>query len=197
MLRSKPASPMRALHVSNVRHRRTAELRRTRHSPTRHDKLALAIRAAADDRGHLVGEDRGERRQIARPVVLDGEQVADGRLALGDRIQIAHGAPLWRESLGRKRAHSARVFLLCSRTAVIFGAMPDTDKLMPADPSDLADALAFALRFHGRKRMHNADEIMADIVAKRLVEHLERAGFVVMKRPAEVGAAALRRGFTG
>jgi len=75
--------------------------------------------------------------------------------------------------------------------------MPDTDKLMPADPSDLADALAFALRFHGRKRMHNADEIMADIVAKRLVEHLERAGFVVMKRPAEVGAAALRRGFTG
>jgi hypothetical protein len=29
----------------------------------------------------------------------------------------------------------------------------------------------------------------------RLVEHLERAGFVVMKRPADVGAAALGRGF--
>ena len=35
----------------------------------------------------------------------------------------------------------------------------------------------------GRKRVHNADEIMAEIVAKRLVEHLERAGFVVMKKP--------------
>ncbi len=73
--------------------------------------------------------------------------------------------------------------------------MPDADKLTPADVSDLANALAFALRFHGRKRVHNADEIMAEIVAKRLVEHLERAGFVVMKRPPEIGAATLGRGF--
>ncbi len=65
----------------------------------------------------------------------------------------------------------------------------------PADNSDLADALAFALRFQGCKRVHNADEIMAEIVVKRLVEHLERAGFVVMKRPADIGAAALGRGF--
>lgn len=33
------------------------------------------------------------------------------------------------------------------------------DKLTPADPRDLADALAFALRFQGRKRVQNADEI--------------------------------------
>ena len=31
---------------------------------------------------------------------------------------------------------------------------------------------------------HDADEIMAEIVAKRLVEHLERAGFIIMKRSA-------------
>ena len=69
--------------------------------------------------------------------------------------------------------------------------MPD-----PADPRDLADGLAYALRFYGRKkRVHNADELMAEIVAKRLVEHLERAGFVVMKRPAIGGGAALGRGF--
>jgi hypothetical protein len=43
------------------------------------------------------------------------------------------------------------------------------------------------LAYQGRKRMHNADEIMAEIVAKRLVEHLERTGFVVMKRPPEIG----------
>jgi hypothetical protein len=45
--------------------------------------------------------------------------------------------------------------------------MPDADKLAPADPSDLASALAFALRFHGRKRVHNADEIISEIVARR------------------------------
>ena len=73
--------------------------------------------------------------------------------------------------------------------------MPDADKLTPADPSDLAAALAFALRYKGRKRVHNADEIMAEIVAKRLVDHLEGTGFVVMKRPADIGAAALGRGF--
>ncbi|MGA8582973.1 MAG: hypothetical protein WB715_03895 [Roseiarcus sp.] len=68
--------------------------------------------------------------------------------------------------------------------------MPD-DKLTPADPGDLAAALAFALRYAGRKRVHNADEIMSEIVARRLVEHLERSGFVVMKRPPAVGGAAL------
>ena len=73
--------------------------------------------------------------------------------------------------------------------------MYDADQLTPADQQDLADSLAFALRFQARKRVHNADEIMAEIVAKRLVEHLKRAGFVVMKRPPEIGAAALGRVF--
>jgi hypothetical protein len=45
--------------------------------------------------------------------------------------------------------------------------------------------------------VHNADEIMSAIVAKRLVDHLERSGFVVMKRPPIGGAAALGRGFEG
>ena len=49
----------------------------------------------------------------------------------------------------------------------------------------------------GRKRVHNADEIMAEIMAKRLVEHLERAGFAVMQRAAIGGGAALGRGFEG
>jgi hypothetical protein len=43
------------------------------------------------------------------------------------------------------------------------------DRLTPATPEDLADTLAFALRFEGRKRKHDAAEIMARIVAKRLV----------------------------
>ena len=41
-------------------------------------------------------------------------------------------------------------------------------RLTPATAEGVADALAFALRFSGRKRVHNADELMAVIVAKRL-----------------------------
>jgi hypothetical protein len=82
-------------------------------------------------------------------------------------------------------------------TLVRLAPIPMSDKLTPADPRDLADAFAFALRFQGRKRVHDVDEIMAEIVAKRLVEHLERAGFVVMKRPPIGGGAALGRGFEG
>ena len=75
--------------------------------------------------------------------------------------------------------------------------MPDADRLTPADPKDLADALAFALRYSGRKRVHDAAEMMAGIVAKRLVEHLERSGFVVIKKPPVLGAAGIGRGSDG
>ena len=48
--------------------------------------------------------------------------------------------------------------------------MPDADeKLTPADKKDLEDAVAFALRFESRKRVHNADEYMAAIAAERVV----------------------------
>jgi hypothetical protein len=74
--------------------------------------------------------------------------------------------------------------------------MPDApEALTPATPDDIADALAFALRFDGRTRKRDAGEMMARIVAERLVRHLEGAGFVVMKRPPAVGGAALGRGF--
>jgi hypothetical protein len=58
--------------------------------------------------------------------------------------------------------------------------MLDDDKLTPAHPHDLAEAIAFALRYSGKKRVHRADEYMAQIAAERIVEHLERARFVVM-----------------
>ena len=61
--------------------------------------------------------------------------------------------------------------------------------LSPASPDDIADALAFALRFNGRKRARDSGEVMAAIVARRLVEHLEQSGFVVMRKPPAVGAA--------
>ena len=62
------------------------------------------------------------------------------------------------------------------------------DNLTPADPRDLAAAIAFALRFDGRRRVRKSDE--------RLVEHLLRSGFLVMKRPPIGGGAALGQGVT-
>lgn len=56
-----------------------------------------------------------------------------------------------------------------------------------------ATRVCVALR--GRTRVHNAGEIMSEIVAKRLVRHLERAGFVVMRKPPLAGHSALARGF--
>ena len=41
----------------------------------------------------------------------------------------------------------------------------------PADREDFKDALAYALRFAGRKRAHTADDVMARITAERIAEH--------------------------
>jgi hypothetical protein len=71
---------------------------------------------------------------------------------------------------GRRSDSATFLFLLCSSRRVYARPMPDPEKLTPANPDDLASALAFALRFQGRKRVHNADELMAEIVAKRLIE---------------------------
>ena len=68
--------------------------------------------------------------------------------------------------------------------------------LSPAAPEDVVEALAFALRHSRRKRANNADAIVARIVAKRLVDCLARAGFVVMKRPPIAGSAPISGGQT-
>jgi hypothetical protein len=69
----------------------------------------------------------------------------------------------------------------------------DQQKLTPATQEDLAQSLAFALRFEGRKRVHNADQFMAEITARRLVEHLRLSGFVVMKKPRIDGSSPKRQ----
>ncbi len=61
--------------------------------------------------------------------------------------------------------------------------MNKADRLRPATAAEIADSLSFALRYDGRRRVHHADEAMARITADRLVAHLERSGFVLMKRP--------------
>jgi len=68
--------------------------------------------------------------------------------------------------------------------------MPDApDRLTPAEPRDLADAIAFALRYSGGKRVRDADEVGATIAARRIVEYLREARYRVMKRPLAERAA--------
>jgi len=59
--------------------------------------------------------------------------------------------------------------------------MTDASTLRRADSAEVADALAYALRYNGRRRLHHADDVMARITAERLIRHLEQAGFVLMR----------------
>jgi len=68
--------------------------------------------------------------------------------------------------------------------------MPDSDaKLAPADASDIAESISFALLFSGRKRIHDSDRMSASIAADRIVRHLERCGFVILRQPPIGGSA--------
>lgn len=51
-------------------------------------------------------------------------------------------------------------------------------KLTIADPKDLSDTLSSALRFEGKRRYNDSDRLNADIVAKRLVRYLDKAGYM-------------------
>lgn len=80
------------------------------------------------------------------------------------------------------RHHRALVLVLFDKLGYPFG-MSGNPNLRPASADEIAEALSFALRYEGRKRVNHADTMMARITADRLVRHLERSGFVLMKRP--------------
>ena len=69
--------------------------------------------------------------------------------------------------------------------------MSDDHDLRFATPDEIADALVFALQYSGRKRVHHADEAMARITADRLVQHLEKCGFVLMKHAPAPAMSAM------
>ena len=57
------------------------------------------------------------------------------------------------------------------------------NNLRLATHDEVSDALAHALRFNGRKRSRDADEMQARITAGHLLRCLEMSGFVLMRRP--------------
>ena len=72
--------------------------------------------------------------------------------------------------------------------------MSDDDKLSlrPASTEEIEQSLSFALRFEGRKRVHHADDVMARITAERLVLHLLKSGYVLMRRPEAAAPSTSR-----
>jgi hypothetical protein len=62
---------------------------------------------------------------------------------------------------------------------------PLTGPLLPVDAAELVSALAYGLRFdeRGRPRRGAAWEMAATLLAEQLVAQLERARFVILKRP--------------
>jgi len=74
--------------------------------------------------------------------------------------------------------------------------MPEpTDDLTPARAEDLRACIAYALTSDSRLAKAQSAELMASIVAERLIARLEHDGFVIMRRPPAPGGAALGRGF--
>jgi hypothetical protein len=75
------------------------------------------------------------------------------------------------------------MFLTCSRRSATIWCIPDAPSLRPATADEIAEALSFALRYQGRKRVNHADDAMA--------RGSPLSGFysrVVMKGPATCGA---------
>jgi hypothetical protein len=48
--------------------------------------------------------------------------------------------------------------------------------LRPVIPEEITKDLAFALQHDGRRKVHNADRVIARLIAERLVKHLEMSG---------------------
>jgi hypothetical protein len=60
--------------------------------------------------------------------------------------------------------------------------MTNPDQLKVAMPVHVAQVVAHALLHDGRRRVRDADAVVARIVAERLVEHLRLSGYVMMKK---------------
>jgi|tagenome__1003787_1003787.scaffolds.fasta_scaffold20825686_3 hypothetical protein len=61
--------------------------------------------------------------------------------------------------------------------------MTEASTLRPADSAEVADAIAYALRYDDKRRVHHADHVMARITAEYLIRHLEQFGFVLLREP--------------
>jgi hypothetical protein len=60
----------------------------------------------------------------------------------------------------------------------------DTPPLLAATPDEIAETLAYAIKHDERGRpIRTSDGFLSRIAAEHLVKMLDRAGFVMMKKP--------------
>jgi hypothetical protein len=58
----------------------------------------------------------------------------------------------------------------------------DDSDLAAVTPQEIAEALAYALRYDERGKPHRGGwDLIANLAAERLAEHLRRSGFVIMR----------------
>src|SRR6516165_3763570 len=91
-----PSAPMRRADIANVGDARVCLLalqreQRRRHAPAGHREFSTAV-LVANDGSLIVRENAWQDRQVTCPVAHGARQLADGLLALGDRVEIAHAA---------------------------------------------------------------------------------------------------------
>ncbi len=75
--------------------------------------------------------------------------------------------------------------------------MPDDETLTPAARRDLEICLSLGLTSGRALARSQAAEVTAKVVAERLVEHVERSGFVIMRKPIAMDGAGENPGRTG
>ena len=91
-------------HVADVRDRRTAVLRRSRHAPLRHDN-SRSPSAPARTIGAIDRERYREQREVTRVIVPRAKPIADRGLAFSEAVQITHSVRSLLGSTGDSTAH--------------------------------------------------------------------------------------------
>lgn len=94
MLHTQPSPPMRGGGIPNIGDARiclftSQRERRRRHTPSRHREFP-PIGYISNDRGQIIWEDAGQRRQVAGFVGHRAGQGDDGGLGGGDAVEVAH-----------------------------------------------------------------------------------------------------------
>jgi hypothetical protein len=102
--------------------------------------------------------------------------------------KISSGA---RGGIGMRNHGRDMLFLICSNLLDSMLAMTDIPPLRVASPEEIAEILSFALRYDGRRQVHDAAEVMARTTAERLVRHLQQSGFVIMNSSTPTPIAPL------
>ncbi|MGK7871441.1 hypothetical protein [Falsiroseomonas sp. E2-1-a20] len=150
--------------------------------------LALAVRTKLE---HAVGMDAPgpvdpEVRRRMREVVTSA--IGTRRRSLGEAAAEARGLGRGMQpALPASVIDAAVVDILREAGAHLAAEEPvehEGEPLRPVTPEEVADSLAYAMRFNDRgKARRTGHEYTAQVAAGELVNQLLRSGYVILRRP--------------